>query len=280
MNLRTHGLVSALIVLAILSVLLATQFTVTEARPVEAVPVKATDPVTEEAPKPSAKASRKSKESAYEKLALNKLVIERPTPKEPAQEPERNPEKESKNHPRAQVASVPVLPGPQRKVPPQNAPKREAPKQSYPQAPSEKPKPRDTRLLLSVPRLGLKDVMVRDSPEQAYLDREGIMHLSGTGFPYERGSNTYIAGHAGDFDTSRIPNVFRNLKNLRRGDLILLRDATGRTYNYRVYERLLLTPRDVWVTKPVAGKKIVSLQTCFPAPTFNKRLIVRGELVQ
>ncbi len=123
-------------------------------------------------------------------------------------------------------------------------------------------------------------MMVRDSPEQACLDREGIMHLSGTGFPYERGSNKYIAGHAGDFDTSRIPNVFRNLKNLRRGDLILLRDATGRTYNYRVYERLLLTPHDVWGTKPVAGKKIVSLQTCFPAPTFNKRLIVRGELVQ
>ncbi len=117
MNLRTHGLVSALIVLAILSVLLATQFTVTEARPVEAVPVKATDPVTEKAPKPSAKASKKTKESAYEKLALNKLVIERPTPNEPAPEPERNPEKESNNHPRAQVASVPVLPGPQRKVP-------------------------------------------------------------------------------------------------------------------------------------------------------------------
>ena len=26
------------------------------------------------------------------------------------------------------------------------------------------------------------------------------MHLSGTGFPYERGSNTYIVGHAADYD--------------------------------------------------------------------------------
>jgi sortase A len=134
-------------------------------------------------------------------------------------------------------------------------------------------------LLLSVPRLGLKDISLGDSPDQAYLDREGAMHLSGTGFPYERGSNTYIAGHA-DYDTSRIPSVFRNLKDLQPGDHIILRDAVGRIYDYRVYERLVVTPLDVWVTKPVAGKKIVSLQTCFPAPTFEKRLIVRGELVK
>lgn len=34
-----------------------------------------------------------------------------------------------------------------------------------------------------------------NSPKQSYLDREGIVHLFGTGFPRERGSNTYIAGY-------------------------------------------------------------------------------------
>jgi sortase A len=124
----------------------------------------------------------------------------------------------------------------------------------------------------------LEDVPVEDSPDQSYLDREGIMHLSGTGFPYEGGSNTYIAGHA-NYNASHIPSVFRNLKDLQPRDHIILHDAVGRTYDYRVYERLLVTPSDVWVTRPVPGKKIVSLQTCFPSPIFDKRLVVRGELV-
>jgi sortase A len=167
---------------------------------------------------------------------------------------------------RAGATSVPVLPGPTRKV-----------REKRPSV--AKPDPRDNRLLLSIPRLKLENIFIGDSPKQSYLDREGIMHLSGTGFPYERGSNTYIPGHA-DYDASRIPSIFRNLKDLQRGDHIILRDAVGRTYNYRVYKRFVVTPRDVWVTRPVPGKKIVSLQTCFPAPTFDKRLIVRGELVE
>jgi sortase A len=135
-------------------------------------------------------------------------------------------------------------------------------------------------LLLSVPRLELVNVTIGDSPDQAYLDREGIMHLSETGFPYERGSNTYIVGHAADYDTSCVPNVFRNLKNLQQGDLITLRDTLGRTYNYRAYQYLIVSPKDVWVTDPLPGKEIVSLQTCYPDPTFDKRLIIRVERVK
>ena len=105
----------------------------------------------------------------------------------------------------------------------------------------------------------MEDVTIGDSSEQAHLDREGIMHLSGTGFPYQRGSNTYIVGHAGDYYssrvrtgsrlpdtrdyyTSRVSNPFRNLKELRLGDLIALRDATGKTYNYRIYDRFVVAP--------------------------------------
>jgi hypothetical protein len=32
------------------------------------------------------------------------------------------------------------------------------------------------------------------------------MHLSGTGFPYERGSNTYVLGHAAAYGSSLDPN--------------------------------------------------------------------------
>ena len=58
-----------------------------------------------------------------------------------------------------------------------------------------KPEPRDNRLLLSIPRLGLKNVTVGGSPERVLPGREGITRLSRTSFPYKRGSKAYIVGH-------------------------------------------------------------------------------------
>jgi sortase A len=271
-----------LIALATLPIFLSTTLAAkTEPHPVEEI---TTDPTVEQATEPSPRMAKKTEKSDYEKL---KLIIEKPA-KKPAQEPAPTPEqssgKELNEHFRqAGAASASVLPGPAQKAPTKKAPTKKAPEQKAPKerphAAAKEPKPRDTRLLLSIPRLGLENVTVRDSPDQTYLDREGLMHLSGTGFPYERGSNTYIAGHA-NYNASRIPSIFRNLHNLRRGDLITLRDAAGKTYDYRVYERFAVTPHDYWVTEPIPGKNVVSLQTCFPAPTFEKRLIVRGELVK
>ena len=51
----------------------------------------------------------------------------------------------------------------------EEAPKKEAPK--------EKPAPPSKKLMLTIPRLGLENVKVGDSPDQSYLDREGIMHV-------------------------------------------------------------------------------------------------------
>jgi sortase A len=287
-----------LVALVTLAALPTTQAARTEPRPAEPVPARATVPAAEKASKPS-RADKAARESAYTKLSLNKLAIERPASKKPAPapKPEQN-EKKAERAPQTETraASVSVLPGQPRKFPAQRAlkkapPKKAPPKQEPPKkkassrkAPEGPPAraavPHNARLLLSIPRLGMKDVTIGASSEQAHLDREGIMHLSGTGFPYQRGSNTYIVGHAGDYDTSRLPNPFRNLKELRPGDLIALRDATGKTYDYRIYDRFVVAPRDVWVTEPVASRDIVTFQTCFPAPIFDKRFIVRGELVK
>ncbi len=302
-DLRTYGLVSAIVLIA-----LATLLVSPSTQAAKTIPEKAVFPAADQTTKPSAKADKETRESAYEKLRLdNKLVIERPAPEEPipapapeepvpeepapasipapapvptpTPEPELNQKQRARTPARVEEAGMPVLPDRFREARVQK-PSAPAPPVVAPPAPAPMPKPTDTRLLLTVPRLGLTDITVGDSPKQSYLDREGIMHLSGTGFPFKRNSNTYIAGHAGDFGGSRIPNVFRNLNSLRQEDLIALRDANGKVYNYRVYERLVVNPRDVWVTDPIPGKKIVSLQTCFPAPTYEKRLIVRGELVK
>ena len=177
------------------------------------------------------------------------------------------------------VVGVPVLPGKPDKTPPE---KQAAPPVQEKVAPPKREvqDPSSNRLELTIPKLEMKALSLGSSPDQYYLDREGIMHLGGTDFPWQNNSNTYIVGHAIGYPGGRVPEAFRHLADLRDGDRVTLRDADGEKYRYRVYKRLVVDPTDVWVTEPVEGKdNIVSLQTCYPEPTFEKRLIVRAELI-
>jgi sortase A len=63
------------------------------------------------------------------------------------------------------------------------------------------------------------------------------------------------------------------------GRRVVLTDSEGDRYIYRVYDRFVLGPDDASAIKPVAGKNVVSLQTC-TLPNYKDRLIVRAELVR
>ena len=134
-------------------------------------------------------------------------------------------------------------------------------------------------MTLTVPKLDLKDVTITTGSTQADLDREGIMHLEGTGVPWQEGSNTFIVGHALGFMWTRVPYVFYELDKMEPGDEIIVEDPKGEEYVFRVYDRMTVRPTDYWVTYPEDGHTIISLQTCTPIPTFENRLVVRGELV-
>ena len=56
--------------------------------------------------------------------------------------------------------------------------------------------------------------------------------------------------------------AFHDLGTLAPGDEILLKSADGRSYAFEVYDRMTVEPDDTWVTYPVEGKTVVSLQTC------------------
>ena len=134
-------------------------------------------------------------------------------------------------------------------------------------------------MTLSVPKLGLKDVAVPTADSQVELDREGVIHLEGSGKPWQEGSNTVVVGHALGFMRTKVPYVFYELDKLERGDEILVKNRAGEQYTFEVYDTLTVRPDDFWVTFPVEGRTVISLQTCTPIPSFEKRLIVRGELV-
>ena len=109
--------------------------------------------------------------------------------------------------------------------------------------------------------------------------RNGTLHLAGTGFPWQQEANVYIAGHRLGYPRTKSFLVFWDLNRLRMGRRVVLTDSEGDRYIYRVYDRFVLGPEDASAMKPVAGKNIVSLQTC-TLPNYTDRLIVRAELVR
>jgi sortase A len=137
--------------------------------------------------------------------------------------------------------------------------------------------PADKTLYLTIPKLGLKNLTVYNSYSEEKL-HDSVIHLPDTGFPWQPGANTYIAGHRmGYFGTDSFLVFFR-LNELNPGDEITIKDSLGREYAYRVTEQRVVGPEDVQVMDPVADKSRVSLQTC-TLPDYSNRLIVQGEMV-
>lgn len=148
--------------------------------------------------------------------------------------------------------------------------------------------PDDPTLYLTVPRLGLYDHTVRNDDSEEALDL-GAIKLPGTEFPWQKGDkNTYIACHRLGWPGTESHNQCLNLPSVQKGDKIVLEDTNGTVYEYRVVEALTAEPGDTWVTNPVAGKDMVSLQTCVEAPDdlhtlgpdWAARFVVRAERVE
>jgi sortase A len=139
--------------------------------------------------------------------------------------------------------------------------------------------PRNQTMTLTVPDMRrVDDVPVYDAPmnEESAL-HDGALHVRGTGFPWQRNANVYIAGHRLGFPGTKSYLVFWDLNELESGDEVILTDANGTRYHYEVFKKIVVDPTDLHVTQPVAGKSIVTLQTC-TLPDYKQRLIVQAEL--
>jgi sortase A len=137
--------------------------------------------------------------------------------------------------------------------------------------------PADKTLYLTVPKLGLEDVPVFDSADEEKLE-EGVIHVPATGFPWQEGANTYIAGHRIGFPGTRSDHVFYDLEQLAAGDEIILTDSSGGKYVYAVTGQQIVPPDNVEVMNAVEGRSIVTLQTC-TLPDYAERVVVQGELL-
>ncbi len=145
--------------------------------------------------------------------------------------------------------------------------------------------PADTTMYLTVPKIGLYDIPVYEGTSEASLS-QGTGHMTGTGYPWVPGSNTYIAGHRIGYPGTLSDRVFWNLPSLVAGDQIIVEDSLGQRYTYAVSEILEVPITDLSVTAPV-GRDVVSLQTCIenygdywtPGPNWFVRYVVRADPV-
>ncbi len=143
------------------------------------------------------------------------------------------------------------------------------------------PVPEDKTLWVTVPRMNrLQDVPIPHTTgddEDSLRSYAGI-HLQGTGFPWQEEANVYIAGHRLGYPNTRSFLAFWDLNRLKKGDEVHVTDAMGRSYTYRVFKQFVVDPSDIFITQPIEGKNIVTLQTC-TLPDYSQRLIVQAEKV-
>ena len=137
----------------------------------------------------------------------------------------------------------------------------------------------DAPLTLSLPSLGVLDAPVYDSDSPEAL-KAGVAHVPETSMPWDGGEqrNTYLAAHRLGYPDTGSRLLFYELDKLARGDEVVL-EGRSRTYRYRISEILVVDPSDSWVMGQMVGRDMVTLQTCTPIPTFEKRLIVRADRI-
>ncbi|MCA1717304.1 MAG: sortase [Actinobacteria bacterium] len=141
--------------------------------------------------------------------------------------------------------------------------------------------PEDKTLKLTIPKMArIENDEVPDASgdDENALRRSAAIHLKGTGFPWQKQPNVYLAGHRLGYPNTESWLTFWDLDKLEKGDKVFVTDADGKKYTYRVFKEFVVGPSAVRVMEPVEGKNVLTLQTC-TLPDYSRRLIVRAELV-
>ena len=140
--------------------------------------------------------------------------------------------------------------------------------------------PRDPTLKLTVPameRIKNAEVPTGIGTNEGLLRTHAAIHLAGTGFPWQKVANVYIAGHRLGYEGTPSYHAFYDIDKLENGDQVFVTDANGKAYVYEVFKQDFVEATDVHVVKPIEGKNIVTLQAC-TLPAYSDRIIVQAEL--
>lgn len=104
--------------------------------------------------------------------------------------------------------------------------------------------------------------------------KKGVAHSKYSSFPDSFG-NTYLFAHSTDafYNVGKYNAVFYLLGKLEKGDEIDVY-YKDQKYVYRVSDKKVVEPKDVFYLVNSGKGNILTLQTCYPPGTTLKRLIV------
>jgi len=105
--------------------------------------------------------------------------------------------------------------------------------------------------------------------------QKGVAHMVGTAMPGEEKGNVFIYGHSSANNNPDYGKVFVSLNDLQKGDEIEIY-YKGQNYMYKVSGKRIVGEDDLSVLEKT-GKEQVTLMTCWPVGTSDKRLIVVAE---
>lgn len=135
-----------------------------------------------------------------------------------------------------------------------------------------------------IPKINVDIPVVYDEPsieEDAFQKalEDGVVHYATTSKPGEKG-NSAIFGHSSNniLNPGKYKFAFVLLRRLQNGDTFYL-ERNGTRYVYKVYKKEVVDPTNLSVLDKQEKPATVSLITCDPPGTVQKRLVVVGEQV-
>ena len=137
---------------------------------------------------------------------------------------------------------------------------------------------------MEIPKIDLKKSItpnVDPSNKDEYMEviEESVAHGMYTALPYIQDGNTYLFAHS-KISGNNTPEGgwFTRIDELTSGDIIYI-TLNEKTYQYTVRNRIIVDPLE---TEVYTGKSVfedhnsLTLQTCWPRGTTEKRLIVQA----
>jgi LPXTG-site transpeptidase (sortase) family protein len=121
---------------------------------------------------------------------------------------------------------------------------------------------------------------VDPADEDAYIKAlaAGVAEAKGSTDPGEPG-NLYIFSHSTDapWNVARYNAIFYLLRELNSGDKVII-FYKGVRYDYVVFDKTIVSPKDLTFLINRYDKPVLTMQTCDPPGTSLNRLIVRAKL--
>lgn len=147
----------------------------------------------------------------------------------------------------------------------------------------ENQKPLSTTYSIEIPKINIKApiiLFVDGNNKERYMKalESGVAHLDGSAVPGDSG-NAVIFGHSSYFSykSGGYKEIFAKLNELETGDQINVKTNNGKL-NFKVTEKKVVEPENVEVAYQNFQKKNLTLITCWPVGTIDKRLVIVGAL--